>query len=182
MTVFDKKSVLIHYTLRNDQGEVLDSSEGRPPLAYLHGAGNIIKGLENALTGKRAGDKFQVTVEPAEAYGEYDENLVQEVPLSTFDKDVTTIEPGMQFHSEGPSGPQIVTITSVTEDSAIVDANVPLASETLHFDVEVVEVRDATENELQHGHVHSEGCRHGHEKAHKHEKEHKKQYKKERVH
>ncbi|MCK5893517.1 MAG: peptidylprolyl isomerase [Endozoicomonadaceae bacterium] len=180
MIVSDKKSVLIHYALKNDQGEVLDSSEGRSPLAYLHGAGNIIKGLENALTGRRVGDQFQVTVEPAEAYGEYDEGLVQELPLSTF-KDAT-IEPGMQFRSEGSSGSQIVTVTAVTEDSVVVDANVPLASETLHFDVEVVAVRDATEDELQHGHVHSEGCNHGHEKADKHEKAHKKQYRKEHVH
>ncbi|GAA4652214.1 peptidylprolyl isomerase [Kistimonas scapharcae] len=168
MTISDQKAVLIHYTLKNDQGEVLDSSAGHPPLAYLHGAGNIIEGLENALVGKQAGDKLQVTVEPAEAYGEYDENLVQEVPMESF-AGIETIEPGMQFHAEGPFGPQIVTVTAVTEESVVVDANAPLAGETLHFDVEVVEVRDATKDELEHGHIHGEGCNHGHEEAHAHE-------------
>ena len=158
MKITDKKVALIHYTLKNDGGEVLDSSEGHEPLAYLHGMGNIIEGLENALVDKQAGDKLKVSVEAAEGYGEYDENLVQPVPLEQFGEH--EVEVGMQFHADTAIGPRVVTVTAIDGQEVIIDANHSLAGENLHFDVEVVEVREPTKEELDHGHVHGPG---GHE-------------------
>lgn len=160
MRISDKKVALIHYTLKNDGGEVMDSSDGHEPLAYLHGAGNILEGLENVLAGKQAGDQLQVSIDAAEGYGEYDESLVQPVPMEQFGEH--QVEVGMQFHADTAIGPRIVTIVALNEDEkeVIIDANHALAGENLHFDVEVVEVRDATEEELDHGHVHGPG---GHE-------------------
>ncbi|MBK1871611.1 peptidylprolyl isomerase [Marinobacter sp. 1-3A] len=147
--------VTIHYTLTNNQGEELDSSrgEGREPLSYLEGAQNIIGGLESALTEKNAGDQVKVSVEPAEGYGEINEELVQPVPRTAFEG-VDTIEPGMQFQAQTPGGPQVVRVVEVSEETVTIDANHPLAGETLHFDVEVIEARDATEEEQEHGHAH----------------------------
>ncbi|MDS1310534.1 MULTISPECIES: FKBP-type peptidyl-prolyl cis-trans isomerase [Marinobacter] len=147
--------VTIHYTLTNNQGEELDSSrgEGREPLSYLEGAQNIIGGLESALTEKSAGDQVKVSVEPAEGYGEINEELVQPVPRTAFEG-VDTIEPGMQFQAQTPGGPQVVRVVEVSEETVTIDANHPLAGETLHFDVEVIEARDATEEEQEHGHAH----------------------------
>lgn len=147
--------VTIHYTLTNDQGEQLDSSreEGREPLTYLEGAQNIIGGLENALTEKAAGDQLNVSIEPAEGYGDVNEELVQPVPRSAFEG-VDSIEPGMQFQAQTPGGPQVVRVVEVNDDTVTIDANHPLAGETLHFDVEVVDTREASEEETEHGHVH----------------------------
>jgi len=147
--------VTIHYTLTNNQGEELDSSrgEGREPLSYLEGAQNIIGGLESALTEKSAGDQVKVSVDPAEGYGEINEELVQPVPRTAFEG-VDTIEPGMQFQAQTPGGPQVVRVVEVSEETVTIDANHPLAGETLHFDVEVIEARDATEEEQEHGHAH----------------------------
>ncbi|WP_298447152.1 peptidylprolyl isomerase [uncultured Marinobacter sp.] len=147
--------VTIHYTLTNNQGEELDSSrgEGREPLSYLEGAQNIIGGLESALNEKSAGDQVKVSVEPAEGYGEINEELVQPVPRTAFEG-VDTIEPGMQFQAQTPGGPQVVRVVEVSEETVTIDANHPLAGETLHFDVEVIEARDATEEEQEHGHAH----------------------------
>ncbi|KAA8734767.1 peptidylprolyl isomerase [Acinetobacter qingfengensis] len=150
--------VKFHYTLTNSEGEVLDKSEGQP-LAYLHGAGNIIPGLENALTGKTTGEKLVVNVPAAQGYGEYNPDLVQEVPRQMF-QGVDNIEAGMQFQAQTDDGVQIVTVKGVEGDSVIVDANFPLAGQDLTFDVEIVEVRQATEEELTHGHVHGEGGHH----------------------
>uniref|UniRef100_UPI00351B7FEA FKBP-type peptidyl-prolyl cis-trans isomerase n=1 Tax=Endozoicomonas sp. Mp262 TaxID=2919499 RepID=UPI00351B7FEA len=158
MKIADKKVVLIHYTLKNKSGELLDSSEGHEPLAYLHGMGNIVEGLENALTGKQAGDKLEVNVEAAEAYGEYDESLVQPVPRKEFGDH--PVEVGSQFHADTAIGPRIVTVTAIEGDDVVIDANHALAGEDLNFNVEIVEVRDASEEELDHGHVHGPG---GHE-------------------
>ena len=138
-----------------------DSSSGRDPLAYLHGAGNIIAGLEDALTGKQAGDKLNVTIEPGDAYGEHNDALVQDVPLEAF-QGVDQVSAGMQFQANTPNGPQVVTVTRVEGETVTVDANHPLAGEQLTFDVEVMEVRAATDEELEHGHVHGpEGHEHG---------------------
>lgn len=145
--------VTIHYTLTNDQGEVLDSSREREPLTYLEGSQNIIGGLESALTEKTQGDAAKVSVEPTEGYGEINEELVQPVPLSAFEG-VEKIEPGMQFQAQTPGGPQIVRVVKVEEENVVIDANHPLAGQTLHFDVEVVETREPTEEEVEHGHVH----------------------------
>ena len=163
MQIAQDKVVLIHYTLTDDAGKVLDSSSGGDPLAYLHGQGNIIPGLEKALEGKQAGDKLNVRVEPAEGYGVRDDSLVQQVPRRAFGS-VSKVEPGMQFHAQSAQGQmRVVTVTHVKGDMVTVDANHPLAGEVLVFDVEVAEVRDATGEELEHGHVHGPGGHHHHD-------------------
>ena len=157
MLIGSEKVVLIHYTLTDDSGQVLDSSSGRDPLAYLHGKGNIIPGLEKALEGKQAGDKLNVAVQPAEGYGERDERLVQDVPREAFEN-VDEVNPGMQFQAQNEQGQaRIVTVTKVADDLITIDANHPLAGTNLNFDVEVTEVREPTAEELEHGHVHGPG-------------------------
>ncbi|WP_455217316.1 FKBP-type peptidyl-prolyl cis-trans isomerase [Kaarinaea lacus] len=145
--------VSIHYTLTDDAGTVLDSSRQGDPLKYLHGANNIIPGLENELTGKAPGASMKVTVEPEDGYGEHQPDAVQTVPRAAFEG-VEDIQPGMQFQTEGPHGVQIIVVTEVSEDDVTIDANHPLAGKTLHFDVSIEEVRDATPEEIAHGHVH----------------------------
>ena len=160
MQVAADKVVLIHYTLTNDGGDVIDTSSGGDPLAYIHGQGNIIPGLEKALEGREAGEKLQVRVEPAEGYGVRDEQLVQKVPRRSF-SGVKDVQPGMQFHAQTSGGhTRVVTVTGVAGDLVTVDANHPLAGQHLTFDVEITEVRDATEEELEHGHVHGPGGHH----------------------
>lgn len=156
MQIADKKVALIHYTLTSVDGEVLDSSEGAEPLAYIHGLGNIVPGLEKELTGKQTGDKVNVEVSPEEGYGEINDELIQEVDRSAFDG-VDTIGVGMRFMAQTAWGQQPVIVTAVSDDTVTVDGNHPLANQTLKFDVEVVEVRDATEEELEHGHAHGVG-------------------------
>ncbi|MBN0986735.1 FKBP-type peptidyl-prolyl cis-trans isomerase [Amphritea pacifica] len=159
MQIADKKIVLIHYTLKNLDDEVMDSSEGAEPLAYLHGTGSIVPGLEKELAGKKAGDKVNVEVSPEEGYGELNPELIQEVDRAAFEG-VDNIEVGMRFMAQTAWGQQPVVVTAVTDESVIVDGNHPLADQTLKFDVEIVEVRDATEEELEHGHAHGEGGHH----------------------
>ena len=161
MQIANNKVVSIHYKLSNDDGDILDSSEGQEPLAYLHGLGNIIPGLENALSGRALGDKFSVTVAPADGYGERDNEMVQSVPKSAF-QGVDQILPGMQFQAQSPEGMQLVTVIDVDGDEVILDGNHPMAGITLTFDVEVTEIRDATAEELEHGHVHGPGGHHHH--------------------
>lgn len=159
MQAAENSVVSMHYTLTNNKGEVLDSSAGGDPLTYLHGSGNIIPGLEKALTGKQAGDKLKVTVEPTEGYGVHDPALVQQVPKRAF-QGVPNIEPGMSFHAQSSQGPMRVTVTAVQGDMVTVDGNHPLAGETLNFEVEITEVRKATLEEISHGHVHGPGGHH----------------------
>ncbi|OMH30263.1 peptidylprolyl isomerase [Motiliproteus sp. MSK22-1] len=159
MQISDKKVASIHYTLKNDKNETLDSSAGSEPLVYLQGFGNVVPGLENALAGKKAGDTFDVTVAPEEAYGPIQSELVQEVPRDAFDG-VEEVSVGMRFEAQTASGPISVEVVAVEEDQVTVDGNHPLAGETLHFNIDVVEVREATEEELEHGHVHGPGCNH----------------------
>jgi FKBP-type peptidyl-prolyl cis-trans isomerase SlyD len=159
MQIVKDAVVQIHYTLKNDAGEVLDSSSGAEPLAYMQGHGNLIAGLEKALEGKRAGDSLSVSVAPEEGYGVRDEGLVQDVPRSAFEG-VPNVEVGMQFHAESNHGPRTVTVTDVSADTITVDGNHPLADQTLHFAVEVLEVRAASKEELSHGHVHGPGGHH----------------------
>ena len=158
MKIARERVALFHYTLKNDDGEILDTSEGEAPMAYLHGEHNIVEGLENAMEGREAGDQFEVSVEPAGAYGEYDENLVQPVPREQFGDH--PVEVGNQFHADTAIGPRIVTVVAVHEDQVVIDANHSLAGENLHFKVEIVEVREATKDELDHGHVHGEDGHH----------------------
>ena len=155
MRVEEHAVVLIHYVLTNDDKEVLDSSEGQDPLAYLHGTGHLIPGLEAQLLGKTAGDKLDVTVQPGDGYGEFNEELVQVVPSDVFDG-VESIEPGMQFQTsnEDCSGGETITVVSVENDEVTIDGNHTLAGVTLHFAVDIIEVREATAEELEHGHVH----------------------------
>ncbi|MDX1804511.1 MAG: peptidylprolyl isomerase [Alcanivorax sp.] len=158
MQISDNKVVSFHYTLTNNAGETIDSSLQRgEPLAYLHGHGNIVPGLEKALTGKAAGDKMDVTVTPEEGYGERHEQLIQQVPTSAFEGADGELQPGMQFQAQTEAGPRIFTITAVEGDQVTVDGNHPLAGETLNFAVEITEVRDATDEEQEHGHVHGPG-------------------------
>jgi FKBP-type peptidyl-prolyl cis-trans isomerase SlyD len=156
MKVAENTVVVIDYTLKDNDGSVIDSSEGAGPLAYLHGAGNIIPGLEEALLGKEAGDEVQASIEPGKAYGERHEQLKQEVPRELF-SGVDKVEVGMQFQSETEQGPVLVTVTDVKEETVTVDGNHPLAGVHLNFDVTIREVREASEEELEHGHVHGEG-------------------------
>ncbi len=156
MQIAQNSVVAFHYTLTNDAGEVLDSSEGREPLTYLHGAGNIIPGLEKELEGRENGDKLQVAVSPEEGYGENQPSLVQEVPRDAF-QGVESVEAGMQFQAQTQGGPLMVTVTKVEGDTVTVDGNHPLAGQKLNFDVEIAEVREATDEEVEHGHVHGEG-------------------------
>jgi len=162
MVVAQDKVVLIHYTLTNDSGAVIDSSSGGEPLAYIHGQGNIIPGLEKALEGKQQGDKISANVDPAEGYGVRDDALVQSVPRRSFGG-VPNIQTGMQFHAQTSQGhTRVVTVTAIKGDMVTVDANHPLAGQNLHFDVEIAEVRDASQEELEHGHVHGPGGHHHH--------------------
>ncbi|MDD1651261.1 MAG: peptidylprolyl isomerase [Methylococcaceae bacterium] len=161
MQIETHKVVSIHYTLTSDEGDILDSSEGQEPLTYLHGLGNIIAGLENALTGRAVGDKFTVSVAPAEGYGERDDAMVQSVPKSAF-QGVDEILPGMQFQAQSPEGMQLVTVIDVEGDDVILDGNHPMAGLNLNFTVEITEIRDATREELDHGHVHGPGGHHHH--------------------
>jgi FKBP-type peptidyl-prolyl cis-trans isomerase SlyD len=159
MQIAKDKVASIEYTLTDTEGQILDSSVGGEPLAYLHGAGNIIPGLEKALEGRQVGDAFTVSIAPAEGYGEKDDSLTQEVPRRMFGG-VDEIEVGMQFHAQTDNGMQVITVAAVSGDMITVDANHPLAGQTLNFDVKVVEVRAATGEELEHGHVHGAGGHH----------------------
>lgn len=159
MKIENNKVVSINYTLRNDAGEVLDSSEGREPLAYIHGMGNIIPGLESQLLGKSAGDSLKVSIPPSEAYGEYDLSQVVQVSRSQFEG-APELKVGMRFTATSDQGYQVVTITNINDDVVTIDGNHPLAGKTLHFDVTVVDVRDASPDELSHGHVHGPGGHH----------------------
>ena len=156
MAIEKDKVVSIDYTLTGDNGKVLDSSQGREPLAYLHGAGNIIPGLESALEGKNEGDQLNVQIPPDQAYGQRDERMVQPVPRTAF-QGVADIQPGMQFQANTNAGPRLITVVGVEGDQVTVDANHPLAGATLNFDVTIRNVRDATSEEKSHGHVHGAG-------------------------
>lgn len=159
MVVSSNKVVCIHYTLRDEAGVILDSSSGRAPLAYLHGKGNLVAGLEAALDGKSAGDRLDVTVAPEQGYGVRDDRLVQIVPRTKFGN-AAGVAPGMRVRADGPQGPRIMTVVRVERDLVTVDANHPLAGRTLRYQVEITEIRRATREELQHGHVHGPGGHH----------------------
>jgi FKBP-type peptidyl-prolyl cis-trans isomerase SlyD len=151
--------VTLHYVLTDNDGKIIDKSHDGS-FSYLHGAMNIVPGLENALTGKSSGDEFSVTVSPEEGYGAKDDNRIQEVPKDMFDN-AEEIKPGVQFHAQGPDGNAVVvTVVEIKEDAVVIDGNHALAGVDLNFSVTVVGVREATEEEIDHGHVHGE---HGHQ-------------------
>jgi FKBP-type peptidyl-prolyl cis-trans isomerase SlyD len=155
MEITKNKVAGIHYTLRDNAGSIIDTSDGREPLYYLHGAGNLIIGMEEGLEGKTIGDKFQLKISPAKGYGEKDPSMTQKVPRSAFGNQ--EVKKGMKFQTDHGA---VVTVTDVGLDSVTVDANHPLAGVELNFAVEVMEVRNATQEELEHGHVHGPGGHH----------------------
>lgn len=158
MTITKNKVALIHYTLKDDNGEILDSSEGRDPLAFIQGIGNIIPGLEEKLEGKVVGDKIETIITPEKAYGEYSEENVHIVPLQSFQPDGDEkLEVGMQVRVETNQGVSLADVSKIDGEEVTLDLNHPLAGETLHFNVEVIDVRDATKEELDHGHAHGPG-------------------------
>jgi len=151
--------VTIHYTLKDDSGTVLDSSSGGEPLAYIQGHGNLVAGLEKALEGKTDGSTLAVVVPAAEGYGTRDEALVQRVPKRSL-QGAGEIKKGMQFQARTEDGMRVFTVMAIVGDMVTLDGNHPVADQTLHFDVEVVGVREATREELDHGHVHGAGGHH----------------------
>ncbi|PMR73449.1 FKBP-type peptidyl-prolyl cis-trans isomerase [Billgrantia endophytica] len=151
MRIAPQRVVTLHYVLSDEQGTVLDDSRARQvPLEYLHGHDNIMAGLEHALEGSEAGTEFSVTLAPAEAYGPYNEALIQEVGRAAFPMD--DLAPGMRFQTPGDDGPQVVTILEVRPDTALVDTNHPLAGKTLCYQLAVLSVREANRAELAKGH------------------------------
>ncbi|NZA27378.1 peptidylprolyl isomerase [Luteimonas sp. SJ-92] len=152
MEIAAERVATIHYTLTDENGQVIDRSPESQPLSYLHGAGNIVPGLEKALDGKKPGDAVEVDVKPEEAYGPRNEALVQAVPREAF-KGVDAVEPGMQFKAQTERGPLLVTVVEVGEAQVKIDGNHPLAGRKLHFDVKVADVREASPEEKQVGHV-----------------------------
>ncbi|HEY2275022.1 MAG TPA: peptidylprolyl isomerase [Steroidobacteraceae bacterium] len=155
MPIADNDVVTFHYTLKGDSDQVIDSSAGGEPLAYLHGHGNIVPGLERELAGKGVGDRLQVRVPAAQGYGEYDRALVQKVPRRTL-KGIANLRVGLRLQAAH----QAVTVTHIAGDMVTLDGNHPLAGKSLNFDVEITAVRPATEEELAHGHVHGDGDHH----------------------
>jgi len=159
MNITKHSVVSFHYTLKNTQGQQLESSREGDALTYLHGSGNIIKGLEQAMEGKSQGDSFEVTVQPSEAYGERQPGNIQRVPTKHF-RNAKALQPGQVLGLQTKQGPVQVTVLKVGRFNVDVDANHPLAGQTLTFDVEVTEVREASDEEKAHGHVHGPGGHH----------------------
>ena len=161
MKIAPNTVITLNYVLKNEAGDILDEcSDGS--FCYLHGASNIIPGLESALEGKTSNETFSLSLEPKEGYGEYNPEMTQMVTREMFG-DVEKIEPGMQFYAESETGDQIViTIAAVDGENITIDGNHPLAGQTLNYDISIVDVREATEEEIAHGHVHSHGHHHDH--------------------
>ena len=154
MNISKDKMVSIHYTLKGDDGATIDSSQNGQPLEYIQGNGILISGLEKALENKKPGDKFSVTINPEEGYGKFDDKLIMDIPRDKFETE-EEIVPGMKFQVQTPEGVSIVRVIEVSEGNVKIDGNHELAGKNLHFDVEVVDVRDATEDELK---AMSQGC------------------------
>ena len=161
MKIGKGRVVRMNYTLRDESGTTIESSQGREPLTYLHGFGHLIPGLEKTLDGSQAGLQTKVTIMPQDAYGEKDPQAVIRAAREDFPEGLT-LEPGVEVQTDTPDGPITFTVVSVEGDEAVLDANHPLAGKTLTFDVEVLDVREATADELAHGHVHGPGGAHGH--------------------
>jgi FKBP-type peptidyl-prolyl cis-trans isomerase SlyD len=146
--ISDNTVVSFDYTLKNDDGQILDSSQEREPLTFIHGTGAIIPGLEEALAGREEGESFSLSLKPDQAYGEYNENLIFDVPKTQF-QDPSSIAVGTQVQAQMQDGSkQVLMIKEVGDEKVTLDANHPLAGENLHFDIEVKEVREATSKEL----------------------------------
>ena len=160
MTIENNKVVTIEFTVKNaDTNEVIETSVGGEPLLYLHGFNNLVVGLENALTGKSVGDKYEIIVSPEEGYGVRDDSLLETVPRDMF-QGVDDISVGMEFTADGPQGPVVVEVKALDDKTVTVDANHPLASVPLAFSGEIKDIRDASAEEIEHGHVHGAGGHH----------------------
>ena len=159
MSIAPDHVVSIHYTLTDEAGEIIDRSPPGEPLAYLHGHGHLVPGLERQLAGRRTGDRLQVTLSPADGYGEYDPQLVQQVPRRAL-KGIGNLRVGMRLSAGSDRGTRTVTVTRIAGDMVTLDGNHPLAGRKLYFEVEVAGVRAATETELSHGHAHGPGEHH----------------------
>ena len=165
MNISKNTVVSLAYTLKDDEGNILDKADANEPFIYLHGHGGIIPGLENAVEGKSVDDAFTIAVSPEEAYGERNEGLLQEVSKEMFgDIDPSELKEGHQFHAETDQGMQIITLHKVGEDTVTIDGNHPMAGLKLHFELSVLDIREATEEEISHGHIHADGgsCGHHH--------------------
>lgn len=161
--------VVLHFAVTDDQGEAIDDTRDAEPLEFLMGSGYLVPGLEAELEGLKAGDKFDVKIEPEQGYGIYDPELVQEVPAELFEG-VEGVEPGMAFSAETDDGHRTVIVTAIEENTIVIDANHPFAGRTLQFDGEVIGIREATEEEIAHGHPHGAGgCGHDHGHEHSHD-------------
>lgn len=153
MNIKENSVVQMHYTLKDTTGAILDSSEGRVPLTYMHGKGFLIHGLEKQIEGKASGDKFNAKVPAIEAYGEYNEEMLQVVPKSGFQGD-DELKEGMQVQVQTTEGTHIALVKTIEGEDVTLDMNHPLAGQDLEFDVEIIDVREATPEEIDHGHVH----------------------------
>ena len=163
MNVSKDKVITANYVLKNIDGELLDESTPENPMAYLHGSGDVAEGLENALEGKVISDKINVTLKPDEAYGDYDESLVQEVSKEMF-SDIEELEEGLIFQAETPEGEvREYEIVGIEGDKITIDSNHPLAGETLVFDIDITGIREASAEEIEHGHIHKGDCDADHE-------------------
>lgn len=160
MNISKHKVVGIQYVLTDDQGTILDQSRPEQPLYFIQGIGQLIIGLEEALEGKTKGTSLKVSIEPEKGYGPKDESLIQEVPIDAFGGQ--DVQVGMQFTANAGDHEYNVQVTSVSNGIVTVDANHPLAGATLHFEVNIEDVREATDEELDHGHVHGPGGHHHH--------------------
>jgi len=161
--------VVLHFAVTDDKGELIDDTRDSSPLEFLMGSGYLVPGLEAELEGLAVGNEFDVTIQPEQGYGIYDPELVQEVPAELFDG-VEGVEPGMAFSADTDAGHRTVIVTAVEDDIIVVDANHPFAGRTLQFNGEVIGIREATEEELEHGHIHGAGgCGHDHGHEHDHE-------------
>lgn len=157
MIVEKDKAVYFDYTLTDDEGTVLDTTEGQGEFAYIHGHGNLIAGMEKGLEGRREGEAFEITVEPEEGYGEYVEEAVVSMPRSTLEEAGVDVEPGVRVQAQGPEGPIDMTIVDFDDDTVTLDANHPLAGKRLHFAIRVAAIREAHPDEKKHGRLHPGG-------------------------
>lgn len=161
MRIAQNRVVQMHYTLTDEDGQTIDSSISHEPMAYIQGIGNVVPGLEDALEGKSKGDKFQVIISPEDGYGMRNEEMIQQVSKSGFNAEgEEKLVPGMQVQIETNNGPSIAMVTKIEGEDVTLDLNHPLAGVTLNFDIEVVDVRASTDEEIEHGHVHGPGGHH----------------------
>ncbi|MCJ7552313.1 MAG: peptidylprolyl isomerase [Ignavibacteriaceae bacterium] len=160
MPLAQNKAITFNYTLKDDEGNILDTTKGSSPFSFLSGNGQILPKLEDEMSGMLLGSKKNVKIDAADAYGEYNEEAVQKVERTNFPKDVD-LQPGMQFVTNSPDGHQMPFIISeIKEDDVTIDFNHPLAGKNLEFDVELLDIRDATTEEIAHGHIHGQGGHH----------------------